>query len=91
MNRANAKSFRVEPPNSSSDRIGSSTTRDVFTERINTWFRDVLTTPEYVSRDTAASDSPVFSLTLSKMTTVSYSEYPRMVRMAMTVAGPEPA
>ena len=59
----------------------------MFTERINTWFRDVLTTPEYVSRDTAASDSPVFSLTLSKMTTVSYSEYPRMVRMAMTVAG----
>src|SRR5205823_5827429 len=85
-NRANAKSFRVEPPNSRSDRIGSSTTNDVFTDRINTWFSEMFTTPEYVSRVTIDSDS-VFSFTLSKMTTVSYSEYPRMVRMAITVAG----
>jgi hypothetical protein len=35
---------------------------------------------------TRDSDS-VFSLILSKMTTVSYSEYPRMVRMAITVSG----
>ena len=39
-NIANAKSFSVSPPNSSSDRIGSSTTSDVFTERMNTWFSD---------------------------------------------------
>ena len=40
MNIANAKSFSVSPPKSSNDRIGSSTTSEVFTERINTWFSE---------------------------------------------------
>ena len=40
MNIANAKSFSVWPPNSSSDRIGSSTTSDVFTDRISIWFSE---------------------------------------------------
>ena len=39
-NIANAKSFSVSPPKSSSDRIGRSTTSDVFTERMNTWFSE---------------------------------------------------
>ena len=39
-NIANAKSFSVSPPNNSRDRIGSSTTSEVFTERMNTWFRE---------------------------------------------------
>src|SRR3954454_767050 len=45
MNIANAKSFSVWPPNSSSDRIGKSTTRDVFTDRITVWFNERSTTP----------------------------------------------
>ena len=44
-NIANAKSFSVSPPNSSSDRIGRSTTSDVFTERMNTWFKESSTVP----------------------------------------------
>ena len=76
----------MSPPNSSSERIGSRTTSEVLTERINVWFNDMLTTPEYVSRETSASDC-VFSLTLSKITTVSQREYPRIVRIAMTVSG----
>ena len=43
MNMANAKSFSVSPPNSSSDRMGSSTTSEVFTERMNTWFMEWFT------------------------------------------------
>src|SRR5439155_6099812 len=85
-NSANAKSFNVCPPNNNNDPIDSNTTRELLTDRIRVWFKDMVTTPEYVSRATDASDS-VFSFTLSKMTTVSYSEYPRMVRMAMTVSG----
>ena len=50
------------------------------------WFSDMFATPVYPSRATSTGDS-VFSLILSKMTTVSYSEYPRMVRMAITVSG----
>jgi hypothetical protein len=52
---ANAKSFSVSPPNSSRARMGSITTRDVFTDRINTSFSDRFTTPEYVSRFTRAT------------------------------------
>ena len=44
--------------------MGSSTTNDVFTDRISTWFRDRSTTPTYPRRDTSALDS-VFSLILS--------------------------
>ena len=33
------------PPNSSNDRIGSSTTSEVFTERMTVWFSDRSTTP----------------------------------------------
>ena len=85
-NRAKAKSFSVSPPNRSRERMGSSTTNDVFTDRIKVSFSERLTTPEYVSLATRATDS-VFSLTRSKITTVSYSEYPRMVRTAITLAG----
>ena len=46
MNSANAKSFRVWPPKSSSDPMGSSTTSEVFTDRIRVWFKDMFTTPE---------------------------------------------
>ena len=63
-NIANAKSFSVSPPNSSRDRIGSSTTSDVFTDRISTWFSERSTTPVYPRRATSALDS-VFSLILS--------------------------
>ncbi len=45
MNMANAKSFSVLPPISSSDRIGMSTTSEVLTDRMRTWFIDMLTTP----------------------------------------------
>ena len=41
-NMANAKSFSVSPPKISSDRIGRSTTSEVFTERMNTWFKRVV-------------------------------------------------
>ena len=78
--------FRVWPPNTSNVPIGSSTTRDVFTDRIRVWFSDRLTMPEYVSRETSAAEA-AFSFTLSKMTTVSYNEYPRMVRIAITDSG----
>ena len=44
-NIANAKSFSVSPPNSSRDRIGSRTTRDVFTDRINPGSGTGSTTP----------------------------------------------
>ena len=64
MNIANAKSFRVSPPNSSNDRIGSSTTSEVFTDRMKVWFSDRSTTPSYPSLETSALDS-VFSLILS--------------------------
>jgi hypothetical protein len=63
-NIANAKFFRVSPPNSSSDRIGSNTTSDVFTDRITVWLRDRSTTLVYPMRARSAADS-VFSLTLS--------------------------
>src|SRR5437867_2149953 len=85
-NSAKAKSFNVCTPTNNNAPIGNNTTREVLTDRIRVWFRDMFTTAEYVSRATDASDS-VFSFTLSKMTTVSYSEYPRMVRMAITVSG----
>ena len=44
-NMANAKSFSVVPPKNSRDRIGSSTTSEVLTDRISTWLRDMSTTP----------------------------------------------
>ena len=44
-NIANAKFFRVSPPNSSRDRIGSRTTSDVLTDRISTEFREAFATP----------------------------------------------
>src|SRR5262249_46834920 len=47
MNIANAKFFNVSPPNSSSDRIGSSTTSEVFTDRITVWFSERSTTFVY--------------------------------------------
>jgi hypothetical protein len=61
---ANAKSFSVSPPNNRSDRIGSTTTSDVFTDRISTWFMDRFATPSYVSFARTVGDS-VFSFTLS--------------------------
>ena len=84
MNSAKAKSFSVWPPNTSNVPIGSSTTRDVFTERIRVWFSDRLTMPEYVSRETRAAEA-AFSFTLSKMTTVSFIERPMIVRKAAII------
>ena len=43
-NRANAKSFKVSPPNNSRAAMGSNTTREVLIERMMTWFIEVLTT-----------------------------------------------
>ena len=43
--RANAKSFSVSPPNSSRDVIGSTTTSEVFTDRMKTSFSESFTTP----------------------------------------------
>ena len=39
---ANAKSRSVSPPNSSSERIGSTTTSEVLTDRMSTWFIESL-------------------------------------------------
>ena len=61
---ANAKSLRVSPPNSNSDRMGITTTSDVFTERMIVWLSERLTTPLYPRRATIAGDS-VCSLILS--------------------------
>ena len=63
-NIANAKSFSVSPPKSNNDRIGRSTTSDVLTERMNTWFSDSSHVSAYPSLDTIA-DVSVFSLILS--------------------------
>ena len=46
MNSANAKSLRVSPPNRSRDRMGSSTTNDVFNDLIKVSFKERFTTPE---------------------------------------------
>ena len=43
--RRNAKGSDIIAK-TSSDPIGSSTTREVFTDRINVWFSEVFTTPE---------------------------------------------
>ena len=57
----------------------------VFSERISTLFVDTLTTSAYGRRRPLKRCST--SCTLSNTTIVSYSENPRMVRKAMTVAG----
>jgi hypothetical protein len=90
-NRANARSCRVVapstcPPMNSNAPTGSSDVTEVLMDRHSTSFSDVLTSSAYVRRP--GSPSPIeLSLTRSKTTTVSYSEYPRMVNSAITVAG----
>src|SRR5256885_7435032 len=51
------KFFSVSPPNSRSDRIGSSTTSEVFTDRITVWLSERSTTFVYPMRARSAADS----------------------------------
>ena len=91
MNSARPNSWRGLAPRNWApmtriDKMGSSATNDVLMERISVWFMDRLTMSLYVSRPVDAKPL-VFSWTRSNTTMVSYSEYPRMVRNATTVAG----
>ncbi len=91
MSRARPKSFSVVAPSTPApmnriDRMGRMATRDVFSDRIRTWFIDRFTVSVYVIRPVAERPFE-FSSTLSNTTMVSYREYPRMVRKAITVAG----
>ncbi len=72
-------------PRTSSDSTGSTAARLVFSDRISTWFIDTFSTSAYGMR--YAEYRCWFSFTLSNTTMVSYSEKPRMVRKATTVAG----
>ena len=65
MNIANAKSFRVCPPNSSSDRMGSSTTSEVFTDRISSLVQREVDHARVSQRARRAPSDSVFSLILS--------------------------
>src|SRR5581483_2708071 len=65
---------------------GRMATRLVLSDRISTWFIERLTVSEYVIRPDAERPR-VFSSIRSKTTIVSYSEYPRIVKKATTVAG----
>ena len=72
-------------PTTSSESTGSTAARLVLIDRISTWFIDRLTMSPYEAR--VVTSLRVFSWTLSNTTMVSYSEKPRIVRKAMTVAG----
>ena len=76
---------RKPEPRTSSDSTGSTAAMLVLIERISTWFIDTLITSAYGTRE--PEKRSVFSLTLSNTTMVSYSEKPRIVRKATTVAG----
>ena len=69
----------------SSDSTGMTDEMLVFSERISTWFIETLITSAYGGL--WAPNRASFSRTRSNTTIVSYSEYPRMVRKAITVAG----
>src|SRR5689334_10010648 len=95
MNRptasASAKSSSAVAPSTpapmkSSDRTGSNATSEVDSERISTELSARFTISPYVERPVAVSVR-WYSVTLSKTTTVSYKEKPRIVKNAVTVAG----
>ena len=70
----------------SSEATGSSAMIDVLIERINVWLTARFAAWLYVIVLVEVSFA-VLSRTLSKTTTVSYSEKPRIVSKAITVAG----
>ena len=79
---AKAKSFSVAPPNSSSAITGSSVQKLVASDLVSTSDIERLTICENAARGIRGT----FSRTLSKTMIVSYSEYPRIVNSAATVA-----
>jgi hypothetical protein len=79
---ANAKSCSVSPPNSSSESTGSTDTKLVASDRTITSDIDRLTICENVARGMRGTFSRIRSNTMI----VSYSEKPRMVSSAATVA-----
>ncbi len=79
---ANAKSFSVSPPNSSSASTGSSVQKLVASDLVSTSDIERLTICENAARGIRGT----FSRIRSKTMIVSYSEYPRIVSRAATVA-----
>ena len=73
-------------PTNSSPATGSSAISDVLIERIRVSLTARLAAPEYVTREPPRMPL-AFSSTLSKTTTVSYSEKPRMVSRPTIVDG----
>src|ERR1700727_2701309 len=82
INKANAKSFNVEPPNSSSAITGSRVQEVVINDRVRTSDIERFTTCE----NAALGIRGMFSRTRSNTMIVSYSEYPRIVNNAATVS-----
>ncbi len=90
-NSASAMSRRVPAPSRKApmNRIaatGSTATIEVLIDRTSVWFSARLAISEYVKRFCLTTPR-TFSRTLSNTTTVSYREYPRIVRKPITVAG----
>ena len=81
---ANAKSFSVSPPNSSMASTGISEVSVVLTVRTSTWLMEWFA---IVMNVHLMSSDCMLSLMRWNTTTVSYSEYPRMVSSAAMVFG----
>src|SRR6266699_3356979 len=79
---ANAKSRRVSPPKSSSAVTGSSVQKLVASDRVSTSDIERLT----ICENAARGNRGTLSRTRSNTMIVSYSEYPRIVSSAATVA-----
>src|SRR3954470_2322645 len=77
---AKAKSFKVAPPKMNSTVTRKTLDRPVIRDRVRTSLIERLTIWEKVARGNRGT----FSRTRSKTMTVSYIEYPRMVRNAAT-------
>ena len=73
-------------PTNSRPATGSSAISEVLIERISVWLTARLAAPEYVMREPPRMPR-AFSSTLSKTTTVSYREKPRMVSRPTMVDG----
>ena len=91
MKRAKERSLRVPAPSRPAptkriDPTGIKATIVVLIERTTVWFTARLAACEYVILDVDVIDL-VFSRTRSKTTTVSYNEYPKIVKNPITVAG----
>src|SRR5262249_23768071 len=85
-NSSSAVAPMISEPTIRSDSTGSNATIVVDSERISTALSERFTISGYVDRP-VASRLRSFSLILSYKTTLSYTEKPRIVRNAVTVAG----